>query len=87
MIFCLPLNELDVIPRRVGGGLTVAAGLDGGLNVADALDGDAVLVVAIDILVLKLTNLVNENTKLVGDIRDIVVASLAPDGELLLKEV
>jgi hypothetical protein len=64
--------------------LTVSAGLDGGLDVTDALDGDTVLVVLVDELVLKLTNLVNQNTELVGDIRDVVVTSLTPDAELLL---
>jgi len=59
--------------------LTVTAGLDGGFNVTDTLDGHAVLVVSIDVLVLKLANLVDENTKLVGNIRDVVVASLAPN--------
>jgi len=65
--------------------LTVSAGLDGSLNVADALDGDAVLVVAVDELVLELTDFVDEHTELVGDIRDIVIETLAPDGELLLR--
>lgn len=64
--------------------LTVTAWLNGGLNVADALDCDTVLIVSVDELVLELTNLVDEYTKLVGDIRDIVVASLAPNAELLL---
>ena len=64
--------------------LTVSAGLDGSFNVADALDGDTVLVVLVDELVLELTNLVDQDTELVGDIRDIVVTSLTPDAELLL---
>lgn len=64
--------------------LTVSAGLDGSLNVANALDGDAVLVVAVDELVLELTDLVNEHTELVGNIGDVVIETLAPDGELLL---
>jgi hypothetical protein len=67
--------------------LTVAARLDRSLDVADTLDGHAVLVVAVDILVLKLTNLVDQHTKLVRDVRHIIVASLAPDGELLLQRV
>lgn len=64
--------------------LTVTAGLDRRLDVADALHGDAVLVVAVDELVLELTDLVDENAELVGDVGDVVVAGLAPDGELLL---
>lgn len=64
--------------------LTVSAGLDGSLNVTDALDGDTVLVVAVDELVLELTDLVNEHTELVGDIGDVVIETLAPDGKLLL---
>lgn len=64
--------------------LTVSAGLDGGFNVANALDGDTVLVVAVDELVLELTDLVDEHTELVGDIGDVVIEALAPEGELLL---
>ena len=64
---------------------TVAARLDRRLDVADALDGHAVLIVAVDILVLEFTNLVYKNTKLVRDIGDIVVAGLSPDGQLLLR--
>jgi hypothetical protein len=64
--------------------LTVAAGLDGSLNVANALHGDAVLVVTVDVLVLELTNLVEKDTELVGDVRDILVSALSPDGQLLL---
>ena len=64
--------------------LTVSAGLDGSLNVANALDGDTVLVVAVDELVLELTNLVDEHTELVGDIGDVIIETLTPEGELLL---
>jgi len=64
--------------------LTVSARLNRRLNVADALDGHTVLVVAVDELVLELADLVDEHTELVGDIGDIIVAALAPDGELLL---
>lgn len=66
---------------------TITARLDGSFNVANALDGHAVLVVAVDILVLELANLVNQHAKLVRDIRDVVIASLAPDGELLLQNM
>ena len=64
--------------------LTVSAGLDGSFNVANALDGDTILVVAVDELVLELTNLVDEHTELVGDIGDVIIETLAPNGELLL---
>tara|TARA_R110002003_G_scaffold1184_11_gene22650 strand:- start:111 stop:443 length:333 start_codon:yes stop_codon:yes gene_type:complete len=67
-------------------GLTVAARLDGSLNVADALDGHAILVVAVDILVFELANFVDEHTELVGDVRHVVVARLAPNGKLLLDD-
>ena len=66
-------------------GLTVAAGLDRSLDVADALNGHAILVVAVDILVLELANFVDQDTKLVRDVRYVVVTCLTPDGELLLE--
>jgi hypothetical protein len=66
--------------------LTVAAGLNRGLNVADGLNGNAVLVVAIDVLVLELTNLVDQYSELICDVRHVVVTGLAPDGKLLLKD-
>lgn len=64
--------------------LTVSAGLHGGFDITDALDGDAVLVVAVDELIFELANLVDEHTKLVGHVGDVVIACLTPDGELLL---
>jgi hypothetical protein len=68
----------------VGRRLTITAGLNRSLNVTDALHGDAVLIVAINVLVLKLADLIEQNTELVGDVRDILVTALTPDGELLL---
>lgn len=42
------------------------------------------MVVAVDELVLKFTNLVDQDAQLVGNIRDIVIAGFTPEGELLL---
>lgn len=42
------------------------------------------MVVTVNVLVLELTDLVDEDTELVSDVRDVVVASLTPNGELLL---
>jgi hypothetical protein len=56
-----------------------------GLDVSDALNGDAVLVVAVDILVLQLANLVEEDAQLVGNVGHVLVSGLAPDGQLLLR--
>ena len=59
--------------------LTVSTGLDRGLDVADALHRDTVLVVAVDVLVLELADLVDQDTELVGYVGDILVASFTPD--------
>lgn len=72
---------------RGPGVLTVSAGLHGGLDVTDALDGDTVLVVAVDEHVLQLTDLVDQDTELIRDIRNVLVAGLTPEGELLLINV
>lgn len=42
------------------------------------------MVVTIDKLVLELANLVDEDTELVGNVRNVFVAALAPKGQLLL---
>ena len=70
-----------------GGGvgqLTIAAGLNRSFNVTNAFDSHAILVVTIDELVLELSDLVDQHTELVRDVRDVVITSLAPDGKLLL---
>ena len=64
---------------RVKTALTISARLDRGLNVANALDSHAVLVVAVDKLVLKLANFVDQDTKLIRDIRNVVVTRFTPD--------
>lgn len=46
----------------------VSRGLNGSLDVADGFDCDAILVVTVDKLVFEFTNLVDEDTELVGDI-------------------
>ena len=63
---------------------TVSARLYRDLNVADALHGHPVLVVTINELILKLADLINQDTKLVRHIRDIVVGTFAPERQLLL---
>ena len=69
------------------GQLTIATGLDRCLNVANALDGNAVLIVTVHILVLEFTNFVNQDAEFVGDIGYVIVARLAPDGQLLLRRI
>ena len=69
MIFCLPVKDsLLACPfvLCVKRCLTVSARLDRSFDVADTLNCHAVLVVAVDHLVLKLANLVDQDTKLVG---------------------
>ena len=44
-----------------------------------AVGGHAVLVVAVDVLILKLAYLVDQDTELVGDIRYVFVAGFTPD--------
>ena len=78
----MPKQYRQGFEARVG--LTVTAGLYGSLNVPDALDGHAVLVIAIDEQVLQFTNLVDQDTKLIRDVRHILVAGLTPEGKLLL---
>jgi hypothetical protein len=63
---------------------TVSTWLNRRLNVANALDRNAVLVIAVDILVLQFADLIEKHAELVSDIRDILVAGLAPNGQLLL---
>lgn len=67
--------------------LTVSAWLHRRLDVAYALDGDAVLVVLVNVGVLELTHFVEQHTKLVGNIGYVIVASLAPNRQLLLYDV
>ena len=84
--FLLAWGSLASDSRRfVGGRRTIPARLHGRLDVPYALHGDAVLVVAVDVLVLKLANLVQQHANLVGDIRDILIAVFTPEGELLLQ--
>lgn len=66
------------------GDLTVSAGLYGSLNVANTLNSHAVLVIAVDELVLQLTDLVDQDTELVGNIGHVLVTGFTPDGQLLL---
>jgi hypothetical protein len=67
--------------------LAVTRGLDRGFNVADRFDGYTVLIVAVDKLVFKFANLVDQDAKFVGYVADIVVASFAPDRKLLLERM
>lgn len=66
------------------GSLTVSAGLHGRFNIADALHCNAVLVIAVDKLVLELSNLVDQDTQLISYVGDILITVLTPEGKLLL---
>lgn len=66
--------------------LTISAGLDGRLDIPNTLHRNAILVVSVNILILKLANFVKQDTQLVCDIRDVFVAAFAPQGELLLQD-
>lgn len=66
------------------GELTIAARLDGGLDVANALNGNSILVVPVNVLVLELADFVEQDSKLVRHVRDILISGLTPNGELLL---
>jgi hypothetical protein len=54
-------------------------------NVPNALDGDTVLVVAVDKLILKFANFINQDAKFISNIRDILVTPFSPERELLLR--
>ena len=82
VIFCFPVETVFVSGCRLHlelGCLTVSAGLDRGLDVADALNCDTVLIIAVNHLVFELTDLVDQDTKFVGDIGHIVVTRLTPN--------
>ena len=59
--------------------LTVSAGLHRSLDVTNTLYSHTILVIAVDKLILKLANFVDQDAKLVRNIRNIIITSLAPD--------
>ena len=63
---------------------TVSAWLHGSFDVANALDSHTVLIVAIDELIFKFANFIDQDTELVCHIRNVVVTAFAPEGKLLL---
>lgn len=74
-----PASNRGVEGGEGKGSLTVTAGLNRGLDVTDALHRNSVLIVSVNILILQLADFVDEDTKLVGDVRDILICSLTPD--------
>jgi hypothetical protein len=58
--------------------------LNGSFDIANALDGNTVLVIAIDELIFKFTNFVDQDAELIRNIRNVIVAGFTPDGQLLL---
>lgn len=62
--------------------LPVPRGLHAGLDVPDALQGQAVLVVAVDELVVQLADLVDKHTQLVRDVGHVVVVLDPPQRQL-----
>lgn len=90
VIFCFPVRGRLACDGSCWKGLwrrTVSAGLHRSFYIPNTLHGDAVLVVSVDVLVLELTNLVQQNAQFVRDVGDILVAGLAPDRQLLLWKV
>ena len=59
--------------------LTVTARLYRSFDIANALDGHTILIVTVDELIFKLANLVDQDTKLVCNVGNVIVASLPPD--------
>lgn len=82
MIFCFPEEEKSLARNSIvleKECLTVSAGLHGSFDVTDTLNCHAVLIVAVNHLVLKLSDFVDQNTELIGNIRNIIVTSLTPN--------